>query len=153
MHHHNEKIYACFVDFKKPFYSVLHDGILFKLLRINVGGWLFFKNSTCSINQNKNQTRLLLCLRGVRQGCILSPLLFNLSDPFVLPNGATLNTLLYADCLLVLSRSKIGLSSYCSTWMLSINPKKPNKVMIFQKRAKKCIESNFDTDDGPVEIV
>ena len=77
-----------------------------------------------------------------------------------LPNGAKLNSLLYADDLVILSRSKIGLqnclntlSFYCSTWMLSINPKKTNKVMIFQKRAKKCIESNFDIDDGPVEIV
>jgi len=36
--------------------------------------------------------------------------------------------------------------------MLSINPKKP-KVMIFQKRVKKCIESNFHIDNEPVEIV
>ena len=40
MYHHNEKIYACFVDFKKAFDSVWHDGLLFKLLpEINVGGY------------------------------------------------------------------------------------------------------------------
>ena len=82
-----------------------------------------------------------------------------LSDSSVLPNGPKLNSLLYADDLVILSRSKIGLqdclntlSSYCRTWMLSINPKK-TKVMIFQKRAKKCIESNFHIDNQPVEIV
>ena len=80
-----------------------------------------------------------------------------LSDSSVLPNGPKLNSLLYADDLVILSRSKIGLqnclntlSSYRGTWMLSINKK---KVMIFQKRAKKCIQSNFHIDNEPVEIV
>ena len=78
-----------------------------------------------------------------RKGCptgyflILSPdpLLFNLyindlpfafentlSDPFVLPNGAKLNSLLYADDLIILSRSKTELqncldklSSFCTS--------------------------------------
>jgi len=36
--------------------------------------------------------------------------------------------------------------------MLSINPKKQIKVIIFQKRAKKCIESNFHIDNEPIVI-
>jgi len=36
--------------------------------------------------------------------------------------------------------------------MLSINPKKP-KIMIFQKRAKKCSESSFHIDNEIIEIV
>ena len=66
-----------------------------------------------------------------------------LSDPIILPNGTKLNSLLYADDLIIISRSKIGLqnclntlSSFCNSWMLDINSKK-TKVMIFQKRAKK----------------
>ena len=113
-------------------------------------------------------------MRGVRQGWILRKLLFNLfindvlfsfekilSDPFVIPNGAKLHSLLYSHDLAILSRSKIGLqnclntlSSYCSTWLLSINPNlKKTKVMIFQKRAKKYVDSNFHIDNEPVEIV
>jgi len=59
-----------------------------------------------------SQTRSFQYARGVRQGFILSLLLCNLlnnnipysfennlSDPFVLPSGTKLNSLLYADYL------------------------------------------------------
>ena len=38
VHCHQEKVYACFVDFRKAFDSVWLDGLLYKLLEINVGG-------------------------------------------------------------------------------------------------------------------
>jgi len=116
VHNHNKKIYACFVDSKNAFDSVWHDGLLNKLLQINLGACLYnlikslYHNSSCSTKIAPKQTRSFHYARGVRQGCILSPLLFNLyvnnlpfafenslSDPFVLPNGAKLNSLLYAD--------------------------------------------------------
>ena len=101
----------------------------------------------------------------------LSPLLFNLylneialsfdnvlSDPFVLPNGTRLNSLLYADDLIILSRSKLGLqnclnvlSSYCNSWMLRINPKK-TKIMIFQRCTRKC-EHNFRIGNEVIDVV
>ena len=93
----------------------------------------------------------------MRQGCILSPILVNLyindlafsfnnilSDPSVLPNATKLNSLLYADHLITLSRSKLGLqnclnklSSYCNSWVVKINHKK-TKIMVFQKGKNKC---------------
>ena len=144
VHYYNEKIYACFVDFKKAFDSVWHDGLLFKLLQINVEGCFYnlvkslYSNSSCSIKIGNSQTRSFQYARGVRQGCILSPLLFNLfinnmsysfestlSDPFVSPNGTKLNSLFYADDLVILPRFKTGLqtclnrlSSYCNSWVL-----------------------------------
>ena len=41
VHNHNEKMYACFVDFKKAFDSIWHVGLLYKLLQINVGGCFY----------------------------------------------------------------------------------------------------------------
>ena len=81
-------------------------------------------NSTGSVRNRDSQAQPFQYARGVRQDCILSPPLFNLcindlsssfenilSDPFVLPNGAKLSSLLYADDLIILSRSKAGLLS------------------------------------------
>ena len=101
-------------------------------------------------------TRIFFCGTSFSFTETLSALLFNLydndlpsafqntlSDPIILPNGTKLNSLLYADHFIIISRSKIGLqnclntlSSFCNSWMLDINSKK-TKVMIFQKRAKK----------------
>ena len=130
VHYHKEKVYACFVDFRKAFDSVWHEGLFYKLLKTNIGGNLYnlmkslYCNSTCSIKIGENKTQPFSNSRGVLQGCILSPLLFNLylnnlphlvenmlSDPFVLPNGKHINSLLYADDLVILSRSLTGLQT------------------------------------------
>ena len=112
----NGKIYACFVDFRKAFDSVWHDGMLLKLLRNKIGGKFYnliknlYSNSQCAVKQSQHRTPFFPYSRGVRQGCILSPLLFNIylndlpqlfnnlaSDPLMLPNTTKLNCLLYAD--------------------------------------------------------
>ena len=73
-------------------------------------------------------------------------------------NGTKLNAFFYADDLIILSRSKVGLqnclnelSSYCNSWMLRINPKK-TKIMIFQRCTKKC-DYVFHIGSGIIDIV
>ena len=73
VHNHNEKIYACFADFKKAFDSVWHYGLLHKLLQINVGaGFIYnlikslYHNSSCSIKIGQKQTASFYYAKGVR---------------------------------------------------------------------------------------
>ena len=154
----NQYIFGCFVDFQKAFDSVPRNLIFQKLLNHNINGKFY----DCLINM---YTEDRACIKigdfitppfptnqGVRQGCILSPTLFNifLSDlqditereqcePVEIQEGTSLGCLIWADDLLLLSKSEMGLknmlaalNSYTMKNGMKINIKK-TKVMIFNK--------------------
>jgi hypothetical protein len=113
------KLYCCFVDFQKAFDSVWHEGLFRKLLKNKIGGNIYdlisdmYSKSKCAIRYGEKRTNFFEYNRGVRQGCILSPILFNSylnelpktltsnslqeTDPITLPNGSLINCLFYAD--------------------------------------------------------
>ena len=171
-------MYACFVDFQKAFDSVWYEGLFHRILSYDIGGKFYdllnslYSRSACSIKLGINKTNTFSYRRGVRQGCILSPLLFNLfvnelplslnqngTDPFILPNGSKLNSVLYADDLVILSKSKQGLDkclkileSFNTKWLLNINYKK-TKIIIFHKTGRKQKNLSFYINITSTEIV
>ena len=79
------------------------------------------------------------------------------TDPIILPNRKKLTSLLYADDLVLLSKSKEGLQNcinsvinFCTKWQMTINEKK-SKVMIFSKKKLKYAPK-FTLNSNELEI-
>lgn len=116
------RLYTCFIDFKKAFDSVWHDGLFYKLLRYKIGEKsydlvknLYSKQTDLQLKFWTKEQNFFYYCKGVKQGCIISAMLFNLyineipflfdradKDPMILLNGCNLNCLLYADDLVLI---------------------------------------------------
>ena len=171
------KLYVCFVDLKKAFDSVWRDALLYKLLELEIGGRFLdvimdmFKKSTISLKLTQGLTPEFSSDTGVKQGCVISPTLFNLflndlpkaisgndTDPIYM-NEKALNCLMYADDIALISKSKEGLqttldrlSEYCNTWHLTINTNK-TKIVIFNKTGRVINNVKFFINNSEIEIV
>jgi hypothetical protein len=155
-----KKLYMCFIDFEKAYDSVWREALLYKLLKNGVRGLFYsqikamLNNVKVCVRQNNKISDFFASNKGVKQGEVLSPLLFNLfindindvldegCDPTSL-DGKTIPCLQYADDLVLVSQSKEGLQrcldnihSYCQKWMLKVNTGK-SKVMIMSKHQSK----------------
>ncbi|MES9993748.1 MAG: reverse transcriptase family protein [Candidatus Thiodiazotropha sp.] len=169
-------LYVCFVDFKKAYDSVWRQALMYKLLMQNVQGMFFnilrsmyLDNNICIKINNKQRSNFFKSNVGVRQGDALSPILFNLftSDlhDFLnidcqspLLDKTNVNCLMYADDLLLLSESEIGLqrlldrvNDYCGRWGMEVNIEK-TKVIKFSGNGHRC-KTVFMYNGSPVENV
>ena len=77
-------LYMCFVDLPKAFDTVWREALFHKLLRYGVCGKLFniiktmYSEVKYSVKLQSGLTDPFSSNIGVKQGCILNPLLFNL---------------------------------------------------------------------------
>ena len=171
------KLYTCFVDFRKAFDTVWHNGLFHKLEDMNINGNFLltlqnmYENTKCAVKLNNKLTQFFPCMQGVRQGDPLSPILFNLyindifkelkeagCDPVYLKDGDPINGLAYADDLVLISRTREGLqkaidtlSTFCEKWKLKVNLDK-TKCMTFTKGTQKE-KTIFTLNNQPIENV
>ena len=169
------RVYSCFIDFKKAFDTVWHDGLFFKLQQMGVNGNFLgtlrniYANTECAVKIGNKLTNFFPCKQGVRQGDPLSPLLFNIfindifkklkeanCNPVTLNGIDYINALAYADDIVLLSTSKEGLQKaidtvqqYCTDWKLKMNSSK-TKTMIFSRGNQK-INCTFSINGVPLE--
>ena len=169
------KIFSCFVDFKKAFDSVPRDLLLKKILDMGITGKFFnilrhiYTTDKACIKLGQSRSDFFNLDIGVRQGCILSPLLFNLflsdlakqfdtvEDKLKLGNVG-INSLFWADDLVLFAESKEGLDKllqilehYCAENHLLINTKK-TKCMIFN-RSGRLLRRPFYLNGVKLEMV
>lgn len=170
-----QKTYLGFIDFAKAFDTVWRSGLLWKLHRIGVRGKMLrmiaalYKNTEAFVRVDGKYTTTFPIELGVRQGGILSPLLFLVyindildrmkaegigvlvpgiarENPFspVIPK---LSGLLWADDVVLLADSPEQLAKafayidqWCREWGMSVNAKKSNVMVIGPDPAKDHAE-------------
>ena len=170
-----QPIYSCFLDLRKAFDSVWRSGLFYKMLKYGVS-----KKFVCIVKDLYNKTKNRVFVNGflsqtfvseigTRQGCILSPTIFTLfmndlprilrkgnCQPVEL-NGTKLNLLMYADDIILMSKTKAGLQrsldickQYLLKWKLRLNLQK-SKIVIFNRKADE--NDTFYFGDDIMEIV
>ena len=176
-HKKGKMIYSCFVDFKKAFDCIPRDKLFEKLKTYGITGNFFntlkrmYTNDSSKIKIDGTLSNTLYPNQGVRQGCILSPLLFNifladLPRIFNVPECQTpiiegrdkISCIIWADDLVLFSESEGGLnkmmlnlSNYNEKNGLEINIVK-TKCMIFNKTGK-LIRRNFKYRDKTIATI
>ena len=84
LHKQKKKVYVALLDVKKAFDTVWHAGLFHKLQKVGITGQAldFFKqwydHSTCSVLWNGKPSWTISISQGVKQGGVLSPLLYSL---------------------------------------------------------------------------
>lgn len=164
------KVFGFFVDFKAAFDSIDRNSMFYKLLNMGVSrkfvGILrsLYKGTAANVLFNGELSDEFLMSMGVKQGCLLSPLLFALmlNDLHEALGGGlkiddmNIRILLYADDIIILAdnpyilqRMINRLYDYCKIWNLTVNIQK-SQIMIFDGtgRTKPPYKWKF----GAVEI-
>ena len=173
--HKNKPVYSCFIDFSKAFPSINRTALVYKLGNMGIKGnmlklFINMYSTADYIIKSDGKFSVPIGSRfGVKQGCNLSPLLFNLfvndihsifgeCEPLNI-NDWKISSLAFADDLVLLSETESGLrecllrlESYCNDWGLKVNPTK-TKVVVFNKKFTKNIKNlNFSINQNPIEV-
>ena len=175
-----QKLYCCFIDIKKAFDFTNRNHVFYKLLYDYKIGGKFLKTLMALYSDHEVFVRLsdgllqpISTKIGLKQGCCLSSLLFNLfvnklpsifdesCDPVSILNEK-FNCLLWADDLIILSKSAQGLQNamdktkiFYDSLGLEVNQKK-TKVMVFNGRGLKLANLRqhiFFIGNRTVEVV
>ena len=78
------RVFACFIDFKKAYESVNHKLLWKKIISTGISSKVLnllrsmYKNISCRVKMRNFVSDSFLYSMGVKLGCVLSPLLFNI---------------------------------------------------------------------------
>lgn len=146
-----------FLDVKRAFDKVWHQGLIVKLYRQNINpglvkiiaNFLTGREFQVSVGDSLSEPRPLRA--GVPQGSVLSPTLYNLYTADI-PKENNVSLYVYADDVALiatcrsermatirLQRALNATQEYFSAWKLSIHPEKSQHITFTNKRPKNCV--------------
>jgi hypothetical protein len=171
-----KQLYACFVDARKAFDTVDRTLLWSQLIKCGIGGHMLravqslYSGFECAVRVNNHLGSWFQAKSGVKQGCLLSPLLFDIyinslgeaieaTLKGVKIGDQTIPILLYADDVVLLSDNAYDLQymldvlhDWCTKWRMTINADKTS-VMIFQNNNSPLGNINFTFGNTQLEIV
>ena len=157
----NTSMFLCYMDASKAFDRVNHGKLFNKLINRQIPLYLvriiifWYTQQQLFVKWGHETLETFLCTNGVRQGGILSPLLFNVYIDEIsvqlnklsigcLLGGTIINHLIYADDLIIFSPSVKGLQQlldcciqYGEAIDIKFNDKK-TKSMVIRCEQDKC---------------
>ena len=156
--------YCCFIDVKKAFDRVFRAGLWKRLAEEGVKGKMWrvlksiYKTVESCVRIDGNLTDWFPVDTGVRQGCVLSPLLYaffinglvkelnELDIGIQVEGGKKVCALLYADDIVMMTENRVELqkmldvvAKYAKKWRFELNPKKSEVVVFGHKPAPRNI--------------
>ena len=111
-------VLGIFLDAEKAYDKIWHQGLIYKLMDINIPRYLIhiiqsLSNRTFQIKLNGSLSSLRYIRAGVPQGAVLSPLLFNLYIADI-PKSPNTSISLFADDIAVFSAHRNVKYAYCN---------------------------------------
>ena len=146
-------LFLAFLDIKKAYDRVWRSGLWVKLHEHGVRGKLWrvvraiYSDVRSAVRTNQDRSQYFTVNVGLRQGCVLSPVLFDVyvndvvtelrnAGVGIQPANQVLVSLLYADDIALLASSEAELRralqvvlDFCRRWRLELQPAK-SKVMV-----------------------
>ena len=168
--------HVAFIDFSMAYDRIDRKLLWHKLEQFGISGdflktlQALYADVKCSVRVNNTLTDWFNVSMGLKQGCILSPQLFN-----AFLNGLTqcinelhcgveygdnsISMLLYADDIILIANDEHKfqrmldvLDEYCKTWRLTINPNK-SKIVHFHRKSCPRSTQQFHCGNKAIEIV
>ena len=162
-----QDVCICFIDYEKAFHRVYHSDIIDSINKLDIDGrdirliQTLYWDQTASVKFDDGQSDIFPIMRGVRQGCVLSPKLFNLYTENIFKDvnelkgvsigGRNVNNLRYADDTALLAENEEQLQKIVDEVKtrsermgLKMNIKKTKVMLVHRSKETKVLKINVD---------
>ena len=155
---YNKDLHQLFVDYRQAYDSIHRSSMWHILEQYNIPKKLIrlikacYTNSKCCVKVGTDKTKYFDIKSGLKQGCMLSPILFNLTLEIAIRlmrgiqqgaevDNSKINTLAYADDVVLLSETEAGLEELNTSFIdmgrrvgLECNETKTKKMLMSRHR-------------------